>query len=62
MQWFEMSAKSGEGVRAAFHVIAEHLVRKYAPGSDSQTLEDTVHLSSRDHADAPSRSSGDCCK
>ena len=57
---FEMSAKTGAGVRDAFQAIAEHLVKKLAPGSDSLTSEQAMQPSPFDNVGAQSKSKG-CC-
>ena len=63
VQRFEMSAKSGEGVRSGFQAMAEHLAAKYTQGTDRQTSRSVV-LSPLDTVGAPSSdvSSGGCCK
>ena len=60
VQRFEMSAKTGNGVRDAFQAIAEHLVKKYAPGTDSQ-ISSNAGSSPLDNIGAPSSNSGGCC-
>jgi small GTP-binding protein len=58
---FEVSAKTGKGVREAFQAIAEHLVNKHTSGGDSWTSGITG-TSPLDNVGAPSQSSGGCCK
>jgi GTPase SAR1 family protein len=53
VQLFEVSAKSGAGVRSAFQAIAEHLVKTYTPSNKNQTLEEGT---------APRISRGACCQ
>lgn len=61
IQRFEMSAKTGNGVREAFQAIADQLVKKYAPGTDSQSSDDAVQPSPFDTVGAPSSKKGGCC-
>lgn len=63
-QQFEMSAKTGAGVKDAFQAIAEHLVKKFAPGYDSTTANKTEQLSPLDIVGAPSqpKAQSKCCE
>lgn len=57
-QRFEVSAKTGDGVREAFQAIADQLVEKYGTGSDRRT---TIQLAQSDQKGARSNGSG-CCQ